>query len=296
LKLFLIKIFYFFSIVFSLIGSLVFYYYKKSDLPFNSNSLCFNAKEKFILEHNEEIKKCKYFVIGSSMGLNNIDCILLSQQIGQKVVNLSSSGMKFNNFMDFDIWNKNTVVVLNMNFTDFGKGLIKIFPKHSSRVINILKDFTTFRSQINSYDISLKLSKKNDTFYSLNFDDSGSIIFADKENFKIDSTRWDFIGYGDTASEKDLKNFVNDIRNKSTLVKKIIITFSPTRKTKYNMDRSYLVHKLEDYLKEVPNVIFFDNYDISGFSDSEFVDVFHFSKQGSKLYTELISKQINSKE
>jgi hypothetical protein len=291
MKTFIIKIFYFISILFLIIVSVAFYFYKKSDLVFVSHSISYNLKQEFIIKYKKEIIKCNYFVIGSSMSLNNIDCILLSKKLSSQVFNLSSWGTKFSDFANFNIWNKKNIIITNINFSDFGNSEIKVYPLNSSRFVNIAKDLGIFISQINDKENYMK-SQINDHYTSLNFDKSGSLIFSEKNFFKIDAGKWNL--KEKKLSEIDINNFINEIRAKATSTKRIIITFSPIRKHLYNFEQSASLKKLGKYLNLIPNVNFINNYDRTEFTDEDFVDFSHFNKQGAQKYTELISGQIDS--
>jgi hypothetical protein len=300
MKKFLVKLFIFLAILLLIASSLVCIVYNYSsqfNFPFYSNSISYNAKVKFILDQKGEVEKCKVFVIGSSMSLNNLDCSLLSDNLDQKVFNLSSWGLKFNDFSEFDIWKKKNIIITNINFSDFGNSVFNKktgYPYNSSRLLNvynILGDYLTYRSQINEFYRYPNL-KINNTYNSLNFNNNGSVIFSDKKVFKIDKKRWEEIP--NKISINDINNFVNDVKLKASLVNKIIITFSPNRIHAYSKEKYYAVKLLESRLNIIPNVIFFNNYSINDYVDEDFVDGSHFSKSGALKYTKLISSQIKS--
>lgn len=291
MKLFLSKIVKYIVIYFLIILSIIFILDKVFDLPFNSTSISYNLKDSFILNHRQEINKCSFFVIGSSMSLNNIDCVKLSEYTGQKIYNLSSWGMKFKNFFDFPIWNKDNLILTNINFIDFGNSEIKIFPVNSNRMLNIAKEMPTYLSHLYQSRISQKNSQ-NTKYISLCYDSMGSLIFSKKEYFNIDSTRWN--KENNKLTDEEIDKFVNDIRLKSYTVKKIVITFSPSRNIFYNLHKSALVKQLGMKLKILPNVIFINNYDCKNFTDDDFVDSDHFSKDGATKYTKLVSSQLKN--
>jgi hypothetical protein len=291
MKTFLIKVFFFISILFLIIVSITFYFYRKSDLVFVSRSISYNLKEEFIIKHKNEISICTYFVIGSSMSLNNIDCILLSKKINSQVFNLSSWGAKFSDFTNFNIWQKKNIIITNINFSDFGKSELFVYPLNSYRFINLAKDLGIYISQVNDKEKYLNY-QINDHYTSLNFDNSGSLIFSEKNLFKIDAGKWGL--KEKKLTEIDINRFITEIKTKATNSKRIIITFSPIRPHLYNLEQSASVKMLGKYLNLIPNVNFINNYDRTGFTDEDFVDFSHFSKAGAFKYTELISNQIDS--
>ena len=258
MKAFLIKTIYFIIILFLIIGLITLFFYKKSDFLFASNSLSYNVKEEFIINHKDEMINCNFFVIGSSMSLNNLDCVLLSKKADQKVLNLSSWGMKFSNFSNFNIWDKKNIILTNINFTDFGDAELLIYPSNSYRFFNIAKNLGTFISHIQDKETYLKF-EKNDHYTSLNFDSSGSIIYSESKFFKIDSVRWNLRER--KLSEIDINNFLTEIKIQAPRVKQIIISFSPVRRQLYNLGQSATIKKLENNLNLIPNVYFINNYD-----------------------------------
>jgi hypothetical protein len=231
------------------------------------------------------------------MSVNNIDCILLSKKTNQKFFNLSSAGMKFKNFSHFDIWKKNNTIITNINFADFKEYDIKIYHTNFSKFIHIATNPYQFLHDL--YLVQTTLINKNDNrdhYTSLNFDNSGSLILANKKYFKIDSILYNQkdIPEFEKLSDTEINNLVYEIKIKALLVKKIIIFFSPSRKHLYNLKKSTFVKKLENKLKIIPNVIFINNYDNIEFTDDYFVDYSHFSKEGAIKYTNLIINQIDT--
>jgi hypothetical protein len=230
------------------------------------------------------------------MSLNNIDSEILSDSIQHKTINLASWGMKFSDFNDFNIWDTNKVVIINIHFSDFGQSLIKKkngYPYSGLSFfsyLNILEDFGSYYKDLNKYKSSLD-NHMNDYYESLNFNNSGSLIFCKKEKFNISADRWEL--NSDIPTEKDLQYLVNSISVKSKSVKKIVISFSPGRQQGYTKQKADFVNQLASYLGSMPNVVFFNNYNVKGFDDEAFVDHSHFSEYGAKIYTELLSRQIN---
>lgn len=297
MRYFLTKSFFYFLILFSAIAAVVIYNYETARLPFFSNSICFNAKAKFILENKEYFNESKYLVIGSSMSLNNIDCNILSDSIGEKVFNLSSWGMNFKNFNDFNIWDTANVIITNIHFQDFHQSRIKNkygYPFSNFRLINHLNislDFVTYLKQLDFYK-SANTNGINDNYDDLSFNKSGSIIFSDKEIFKLSDFRWN--KDVDMPNESELKEFINSVIIKSKSVKRLIILFSPGRESIKNKQKVNFVNELKSYLNSVPNVVFFNNFNSVDFSDEDFVDHSHFSGSGAKKYSEIVTHQIKS--
>ena len=291
------KVFIYILIIFSVIVSFVSYYYESSRFPFFSNSLSFNAKAKFILDNKKTYNEANYFVIGSSMSLNNIDCNLLSDTLGRKVFNLCSWGMNFNGFNDFEIWDTSNVIITNIHFQDFNSFRIKKkfgYPLRDSKFINYLNismDFGTYLKQLNSYKLSIN-DELNDNYEDLAFDKYGSLIFCDKNLFKLSAARWNEpVG---VPVEYQLREFISCVRANSKKVKKLIIFFSPGRESIKTQQKINFVNELASHLNSEPNVIFFNNFNATNFSDENFVDHSHFSGQGAMKYTKIVAGQLKS--
>jgi hypothetical protein len=285
MKLFLTKITLATLIYFLLIIISIFILDFLIKYPFNSTSVSYNLKQEFIINNKKDISNSKYFVIGSSMSLNNIDCIKLSENLNKKIYNLSSWGMKFEDFNDFDIWDMDKTIIININFIDFGNSQISIFPKNSNKYFNIAQNISTYLSHIYQRYSALNI-KSNDKYTSLNFDNHGSLIFTKKQYFKIDSTRWSWKNQELLNSEID--RFVNQIQEKSIKVNKLIIIFSPSRNYLYSSDKSKTISYLGSKLTKLKNVIFINNYENRGFIDDDFVDRDHFSMEGAIKYTNIV--------
>jgi hypothetical protein len=136
--------------------------------------------------------------------------------------------MKFCDFNDFNIWDTSKVVIINIQFSDFGQSLIKKKNGYPYSILsffnylNILQDFGSYYSDLNKYKSSLD-NHMNDNYESLNFNKSGSLIFCDKKKFKVSADPWDL--NSEMPTEKDLQYLLNSISYKSNSVKKIIIFF-----------------------------------------------------------------------
>ena len=121
-----------------------------------------------------------------------------------------------------------------------------------------------------------------------------SLIFSNKERFKLSEGRWNEVVK--MPNESELKEFIHHVIIKSKTVKKLIILFSPGRPSIKNLQKVNFVNELMSSLNSVPNVVFFNNFNVSGFSDEDFVDHSHLSGQGAKKYSEIVASQIKSLE
>jgi len=273
----------------------VYYYTSNLDIPFYSNSISFNAKAKFLIKNHIQLENYPVVVIGSSMSLNNLDCVYLSGKLKQPIINLSSWGMTFDDFDAFDIWEKNKIILTNVNFTDIGLSAIikkRGYPYSENKLLNftnILTDFSTYKAEVDTRLID-SVPKINDFYRSLKFDRSGSVLFTERHDFQIYPTRWN--QKQQEVSAGDIERFISGVKQKSLLVKHIIISFSPSRRSVYSSNDSKTVKLIQNQLKSTPNISFIDNYDAVNFNDDDFVDFCHFSNSGAKKYNELLYSQL----
>ncbi len=290
MRRFLIKISQYFLLlillIFLLISSML-WINRKINLPFTSNSVSFNAKAKFIHEHESLFNRSKFLIIGSSMSLNNLDCQQIQDSFKTPVINLSSWGMKPADFDDFNIWTKDKTIMMDLYFEDFGESDIKKnfgYPLSQNKFIDyvdVASDFYTYLACISMYKEYIRKDESRDYSY-LVFDATGTILFNDPQ-FVISKERWNFSKA--VFSEKDMADYVDFIIKKSKLVNKIIICFSPGRRIQYSSLRSNSVKGIEKSIMEnCKNVIFINKYD-SDMPESDFVDMCHMRGSGAKRFT-----------
>jgi len=261
-----------------------------ANLPFTTNSVSFNIKAKFIMEHQSLLNKSKVIVIGSSMSLNNLDCSQFRDSLNIPVINLSSWGMRMSDFNEFDVWKRDKIILTNMNFPDFGSsigGKKMGYPYTANtliQVLNTLLDYSTYRSFRNECkDDTSDLAKY--TYENLKFDATGTALLSDS-NFNINKYRWN-AEYPDYTNEQ-FTDLLNTIKSNSIKVKKMIICFSPCRAAGYSNSKAASVLKFENAVnKACPNVIFLNYYDVK-MPDNDFVDKYHFNCKGARLYTQKI--------
>ena len=138
MRLFIRKVlvFFFLAVCF---GVLYFFIRVKSNkICFLSNSVCYNAKAKFIQNNTNKLIKSKFVVLGSSMVLNNIDGQFLEKHFSKPVFNIGSWGMKIEDFKDFPIQQEGKILIINTEFPDFEKSqLIKKREIHSIAVFRM---------------------------------------------------------------------------------------------------------------------------------------------------------------
>jgi len=290
MKKFLIKVISYLAVLFLIVCAYVFGYVNtRPRLPFFTNSVCFNAKAKFINEHAVLLEKSKMVVIGSSMDLYNVDCQQMQDSLHIPIINLSSWGLKFYDFENFPIWKKDKDIFINMHFTDFGNSPIfryRGFPYSKSEAteyINIFMNFATYCDHISKYQ-SYTDKDSVDEYNSLIFDGAGSVIVPDK-NFKIDSNRWNMTERNFTKQQAD--DLVATMTKQAKKINRLIICFSPPRPGRYEKEKSLSVVELGNRLKKIHNVLFFNYYDMP-VTNSDFTDNCHMTGRGARRYTKKI--------
>ncbi len=290
MKKLLFKTGYYLAILFVIIFAYVLYYVNTHPiLPFYSNSVCFNAKAKFIAENEQLLKNSKIVIIGSSIDLYAMDGMQISDSFKVPVINLSSWGMKFSDFEKYDIWKKDKTILINLHFPDFGKSSIDKysgFPNSNNTLqnyINIFFNFAIYQSQMSEYLTYTKIDSVNECNI-LNFDSSGSVIL-NEQKIKMDSVRWNSVLPNFTREQ--MNELVTTIKQQAKKVNQIIICFSPSIPAQHNNEKSLSVMELGNCLKSIPNIIFINNYDIP-VTNKDFTDNCHMSGSGARRYTKKI--------
>lgn len=296
MKKFIFKISIFFFVGIVNIFMLMMYYgaFKKHEkLNFISNSISLNAKSAFIYKNKSKLKKANLIILGSSMSLNNIDGGYLETLTNEEIINLSSWSMKIVDLKEFlPHINPNSNIIINISFTDFGQTWIERyshFPLGGQKeYFNILSNLRTFEQQVSQIEHYTADSSNRD-YTSLNFDNTGSVLLF-KKNFHISPKKWDDFKYPPSVVE--IENFIDQLDFFEK--RKVYIFFSPER-AKYKTKNKYkILSRLETELKKkFRNVRFFNNYK-QNYSDSMFVDCYHFNDIGAKKYSELIYEQMKS--
>jgi lysophospholipase L1-like esterase len=299
MKPFLSKVLVFLSLQSLIVTGIISFLDKRHDLPFVSNSISYNAKAKYLAANRELLEKSRIKVIGSSMSLNNIDCQMLSDSLSVPVINLAAWKMKLSDYTDFDIWKKGTVIIMNMHFTDFGGSSLvpkKGFPYGGNGLTNftnILSDFKTYHDNILQFS-EFSSSPVNNNYESLNFDRTGTVVFTEHDDFRIEDGRWK--GELNEYNEENLKAFIRDVSTRAPLVDKLIISFSPPISEKKNDRKSKSLLEIEQALSRIPNVDFINGYHSDVFNDKDFVDYCHFSNSGARKMTNLLISHIRERK
>lgn len=295
MKKFLVRILLFVVIFLAIVvpGIVMTFRGDKSKICFVTNSVSYNAKAKFLSENMQKLHHAPIVVLGSSMGLNNLDCRRLEKEFNTKVINLSAWGMKLSDYEHFPIWEKDRVVLMNMYFSDFGPSTIQKYqgyPLGISKLkefMNVSVHLQTYKTHLEESDLYTSDAGKND-YTNLNYDHTGTVILGGKD-FVKDAGRWEKIL--DAPTQEQIEDFVKIVKDRSEK-SKLIIAFSPARRAGYTSLRSQTVETLARLIaKECPRATFLNNYNIN-FGDSLFVDNCHFNEHGVGYYTDTVLTQL----
>jgi hypothetical protein len=267
---------------------------ERNNFLFVSTSISCNAKATHALQ-SPKFKTAQLLLVGSSMTLNNISAGLLEDSLKLITYNTASWGMKLGDFINI-IQTDKEYIYMNISFIDFEKTWIEKkygYPLDQNKFfieLNILGDFQTFKQQISDFNAYTNKQSKFD-YTNLKFDDNGSVLFP-KENFHIDSNRWN--EKPKCFSNEDENRFIETLgkiieKNKKAT---IIISFSPSREVFYDKNNSIKINVLFNRIKEKYNHIYCFNYYDLQYPDSFFVDNSHFNDHGAILYSQLMEKNI----
>ncbi len=298
MKKFILKIFLFvFSFSISVLLIMMYWgVFKITDkLNFVSNSISFNCKSAYLLKNKIKLNDANYVILGSSMSLNNIDGEYLEKITKDKIINLSSWGMKISDFKELLAYvNPKSKIIINISFTDFGKSSIEKYLNFpicgQNEYLNKIFHFTNFKTQVKQIEQFVNDSLHKD-YTCLNFDKTGSVMLF-QNNFNISSQRWDDSHIA--PSKADMDNFITQLG----LLKNhtVYVFFSPERlKYKSKIKRRILSDLDKNIKRNFNNVCFFNNYN-QDYSDSKFVDCHHFNNIGARDYSKLIFNQLESKK
>ncbi len=284
----------------------IFYIYNYKNVPLRfTNSISFDAKLSF-LKKSEKLNDVEILIIGSSMGLNNINSIVLSQNLGNKILNLSSWGLKTNEIYEFlkilDLSKIKKIIYLNQYFDFYGESIssydseeIKNYLYNESLLPGYINTFFTLNSNFKDY-IYWKNNYLDETKYSnLRFNEYGDIgLKINKEN--IDQGRWNKI-----TDTKELSINYNSLEDMIVYFQKNDIEFylvtTPYRQKFFSEDKflnqyNKYINKIYS-LKSKYNFNYINLHDRLNLTDIYFTDSSHLNFEGSNLVSKELLKSIN---
>lgn len=175
------------TILFILVSSL--HYIINTPLRF-TNSISYDAKINYLHDNKDKLVNAETIVIGSSMGLNNIESSLLknSNLLGE-TINISSWGLKTSEIFQLlkliDITNKKYVIYSSqyIDFVDVPEKSIdqEEIKKYIYNEFSIYPFYNTFKtlfpSNIGNYIKYKQLYFDKNNYTYLNFDLNGDVNF-----------------------------------------------------------------------------------------------------------------------
>lgn len=305
-KLWLILILSSFIILF-----LSIFYFSNNGRPLRfTNSLSYDAKLNFI-RNNKLLDKADTLVIGSSMGLNNINGEILEKSDKIKfVLNASSWGLNTNEIFELlqalDLKKIKTVIYPQQYFDfeqfsskNINKTEIKDFLSGKFIFKPYLETFQTLNNNLDTY-IFWKSKALNEKKYDyLGFDKNGDINLDLEKKF-INQKRW--IKYS--------KNSVTDERNIKVLIKmndylkerniNFLVVTTPHRIEILNKDKQFqsffsnFINRLEKLSKKY-GFMYLNLHDKLMLNDSYFIDSSHLNIYGAKAVSSEIVNYLENK-
>lgn len=287
-----------------ILSTLFIIYFTNNGRPIRlTSSISYDSKLMF-LKNNDILKKADTIVIGSSMGLNNIDSSTLEKS--NQIIftgNLSSWGLapdEVEKLLELvDLQNIKTIIY-STQYLDFNL--------YSSKKINYkeISYFLNNQFSIYPYLKTLKGIKKNFSIYLfwgkkhlnknkynfLGFDKNGDInINLDKKH--ISKPRWSHISKPFVTKEQSIQSLIN-ISNlaKKNNIKLIVIT-TPFRKSLLEQNSSFsnFFTKHTKQLKSLSmqhDFTYINTHQKLHLSDSYFIDSSHLNYNGAKLVSQEI--------
>lgn len=281
------------------------YFYDKENIPYRfSNSISYDAKISFLKRNKEKLINADTIVIGSSMGLNNIDSEYLRNNKLINILNVSSWGLQVGEVKQLlsilDLTNVKQVIYSTQYF-DFKKNLIKDINEGEVKKF-IYGDFSFYPYINNLKYFALNLLdnlnynniyKDKNKYTYLDFDRNGDINFVFDNKTYINKNRWSDIS---TDRNIDLTTFNTLIKMNEYLklkdIKLIVIT-TPYRKE--ILENSNIKNDFDIYTKKLIhlskkyNFVYLNAHYALNLDDSHFVDQSHLNLEGAKKVSLYVS-------
>lgn len=300
---------WFILIIIYILLSLCFILYinKVNNVPLRfSNSISFDAKISFLKKSNR-LDNTEIIIIGSSMGLNNINTRALSESLNNKnILNLSSWGLKVNEIYDFlqiiDLSKVKKIIYLNQYFDFYGESInsypkneIKDYLYENSSLNPYLNTFFSLRSNFKDYIYWKKRYLNKNKYSSLNYNEYGDVNLYLKDKY-INKKRWEAV-----TEIKKMKNQYPSLSSMSNYLKNkkidLLLVTTPYREKFFKENK--FTNQYNQYLKKINELKNKDKFDyintqnILNLKDEFFIDSSHLNSQGANLVSEIVSEYLN---
>lgn len=266
-----------------------------------SNSISYDSKLLFISKNKIQPK---ILIIGSSMGLNNVNSNIISQFYAtNNILNISSWGSKvhevFELLQNIDL-SKVELVIYPHQYFDFYGESITIYNKKD--VSNYLKKDFVFNSYLNTF-FSLSSNFKDYIYWKkrfLNKKKYSSLIFntygdvnLNFEKGYISQKRWNAVTNVDILES----HFLELVKMKKFLDKKkikLLLIKTPFRKEIFNLEKFKIQSKeYDEKLSELRikyNINYINTQNLLNLNDQFFVDSSHLNSNGASKVSNIIIK------
>ena len=299
--------------ILAIVFLLIFTFRSELPAPSISSSISFNEKARWLRKYGISQNSCDILVIGSSIGLNNIDTEAVTKALRNKsIINVSSWGLALPDSAKLlsilAPLCKPKLIIYVAYHTDF-KG-------QPDKTINwaVFSSYLNGRSELITYISSPKIYfyittffwlrniriKKNSIYASLDFTKTGSVML-NSEYFEVDQNRWDGwnINNGDNIlNASDVQLGLKSLSLIEEIAKqhgaRLMAIKTPLRK-KYDGSATNLLsdlwYKVEQSVLNAGGI--FINVGLhSKFDDSFFADFVHLNKDGAKNVSDIITQDI----
>jgi len=301
---------------------LLIFYVDHSRLPAPSFSAnySFNEKIRWLSKKRLSQNGCKVLVIGSSLGLHNIDLNVISRELEtNSIINSSSWALSTENSYQLiksmtQICKPELIIYIPYH-SDFNK------TKHDNSIDwNSISKYLHGKNFIYSYYKNFKLfyfiksielinnnSNQINNFYTaLNFDKYGDVLLS-KNGFRISRERmegWISNDPLNNPSSRDIRDGINALNEIENFTKnnniKLVLVKSPLRSKFEKSNQDHLASFWLTIQESINNSgsVYVDLGDKTIFNDNMFVDYAHFNELGAnkaaKILMPYISKNIKN--
>lgn len=287
---------------------LVFYsvLFKRGYFPVITNSASLDAKMLDYRAHN--FNNIDVLSVGSSMNLNNINSTEIKLPKGLTTYyNFGAWGLQISDTFYFVKYftdkYKIKCVVISSSIPDFTAKAEQSIPKYYE--LDIINKFLPYYysqsgmlSILYRHQLLKQYKAATDDYTNLNFDEFGGVALTIPKK-KISSTRWNEMP---TFPNKNTSYQYNALKDLALFLKNKRIVFiyaqAPMRSALANAIETKAI--INDHFKKCKSIvaenggIYLNLHSTSIYDDSLFVDQYHLTSEGSKIYTKQISAKINN--
>lgn len=303
---------WFLGFAFLFIGSfcLIWYLNHSKNVPLRfTNSISFDAK-LFYIKESKKLDNVEILIIGSSMGLNNINTEILASGINnENILNISSWGLKVHEIFDLlkliDLSKVKKIIYINQYFDFYGESIneydketVKKYLHNEFDLIPYLNTFHTFTDNFKDYIEWKKRYININNYNNLKFNKYGDVnLFIDEDHNNL--KRWNEV----TDTQK-LKNHFDSLENMIIYLNEkgieLLFITTPYREQFFSIDK--FSNQYDKYLKKIldlNNVYNFEYINLQNrlnLSDNFFADSSHLNFLGANLVAEELVSIIKEKD